>query len=114
MKTPPLKKETYLRWARETARLKMPEPTMAEAMASERILALTLSPTHEGVILRAANHEGGSIELQLNAAQVIHLMRSLQGVGQAAGWLDHNGNPVTSPATSATDDTLAAPPHGPT
>ncbi len=109
----PLDKSTYLRWSRDLGRLRMPEPTFAETIAAHRTRCLTLSPTHEGCTLRVASEDGGSIDLQLNAAQAIHLFRSLAAVGPAAGWMDHTGRPVTAPPTRDHEDFQAVPPPGP-
>lgn len=99
-----LDRGTYLAWAREMRQQRAPEPTMAETMAAERVHTLDLTARHDGALLRLIAHNGGGLDLNLNAAQAIHLLRSLLAVGQAGGWMDAEGNAVTDPPLDSNDD----------
>lgn len=104
MNPPKLHRDTYLKWAHELRRLKAPAPTMAETMAAERARTVDLTARHDGAHLRIIAVSGGSLDLNLNAAQAIHLLRSLHAVGQAGGWMDRAGNALTDPSLDSSSD----------
>lgn len=109
MTIPKLPKATYLAWAQELSRLRAPAPTMAETINAERAHVLDVTARHDGAFLRVIVQSGGSLDLNLNAAQAIHLLRSLLAAGQAGGWMDRDGNAVTEPRTEPYEDPQPVP-----
>ena len=105
-----LDRDRYLKWAQNVATQTVAPPTMAEAMAAHRVHVVEAGPTHEGALIRFIAASGGSIDLMLNAAQALHLVRSLADAGRLGGWATPDGNADTDPPLDPDHDPLPRPP----
>ena len=102
-------RDTYILQAQQVARFGVSAPTLAETMASDRAEAIDVAATHEGALVRFINEAGGQYDLMLNAAQAIHLFRSLARAGEVGGWMTSKGQARTNPPLAAQHDPLPVP-----
>jgi len=109
MKLPKIKLATYQLWAKDLRRLRTPPPTEAEQADAIRVNLLDGRPTPDGCVLRIIAMSGGSIDLMLNAAQAIHLFRTLARNGMDGGWMDATGRPLTEPLAKDDLQSIARP-----
>ena len=92
-----MNQETYLALLHDFERLKLARPTVAERAEAKAVNTFVVDGADDGLYIRFAALSGGSIDLKINPAQVIHLLRCLRYHGPRQGWMDVQDMPRTEP-----------------